>query len=117
MRGHLVAAQHALDQQFELAAGGFFAKQAGVEHLGVVEHQQVARAQQAGEFVKDAVHRRAGATGVQQAGAAALGRGLLGDEVFGQGEIKIAQGVGAGHGQMCGLSRTGRRVCATAEHA
>ena len=97
MRGHLVAAKHAFDQEFELAAGGFFAKQAGIEHLGVVEHQQVARAQQAGEFVKDAVHRL-GARGVKQARAAALGCGLLGDEVFGQGEIKIAQGVGGCHG-------------------
>ena len=97
VRGHLVAAQHAFDQQFELATSGFFAKQAGVEHLGVVEHQQVARAQQSGEFVKDAVHR-VGATGVKQTRAAALVRGLLGDELLGQGEIKIAQGVGGCHG-------------------
>ena len=94
---HLVAAEHALHQQFELAARGLFAKQAGVEHLSVVKHQQVARAQQTGQLVKDAVHCD-GATGVEQASITALGRGLLGDQVVGQGEIKVAEGVGGGHG-------------------
>jgi hypothetical protein len=50
--------QHALDQQFELAAGGLLAEQARLDHLRVVEHQQVAGAQQRRQLAEDAVDRR-----------------------------------------------------------
>ena len=46
VRDDLVARQHALDQQFDLAAGGLLAEQARLHDLRVVEHQQVAGAQQ-----------------------------------------------------------------------
>ena len=46
VRGDLVVAQHALDQQFGLAAGRLLAEQARLHDLGVVEHQQVARLEQ-----------------------------------------------------------------------
>ena len=57
MGGYLVAAQYAFNQQFHLTARGFFAKQAGVDDLGVVENQQVARLEQTGQLTEDAVHR------------------------------------------------------------
>ena len=48
----LVGQQHALDQHFQLATAGLLAKQAGFDHLGVVEHQQVAGAS-AGRAVRE----------------------------------------------------------------
>ena len=55
VRDHLVARQHSLDQQLQFAACGLLAKDAGLDHLGVVEDQQVARVEQAGQFAEDAV--------------------------------------------------------------
>ena len=60
VRHHLVVGQHALDQELKLAAGGLFAKQAGFDHLGVVEHQQVACTQQGFGEVKVEVAERVG---------------------------------------------------------
>ena len=84
--------QHALDQQFELAATGLLAKHARFDDAGVVEHQQVASAQQAGQVFKDAIDRLRGAA-VQQARGAALGRWVLGNQCRWQGEVEVAQGV------------------------
>ena len=97
VRGHLVAAQHALNEQLQLAAGGLFAKQARFEHAGVVHDQQIAGAQQAAQIAKNPV-RGWTVRGVQQPGAAALGRWLLGDQMRRQVKIKIAEGVGRRHG-------------------
>ena len=94
VRRHLVAGQHTFNQQLQLAAGGFFAKQAGVDDLGVVEHQQITGAQQLGQIVKNAVYRR-GTGAVQQTRAAALGCRVLGNQVLRQNEIEIAEGEGA----------------------
>ena len=96
MRHHLVARQHPLDQQLDLAAGGLLAKQAGLDDLCVVEDEQIASVQQGWQVAEDAVCRRlAGA--VQQAGGGALGGGVLGHQLGGQGEVEIADGEGA-HG-------------------
>jgi hypothetical protein len=76
--------QHALDQGLDAAAGGLLAMQAGLEHPGVVEHQQVAGLEQAGQFAEDPVHR-AVAAAIEQAGGAALGGGLLRDQFGGRG--------------------------------
>ena len=46
VRHDFVLGQHALNQEFELAPAGLLAKQARFHDLGVVEHQQVALAQQ-----------------------------------------------------------------------
>jgi putative ABC transport system permease protein len=54
------------------------AEQACLDDLGVVEHQQVARLQQAGQFAEDAVAGR-GLQGVEQARGAAFGGRLLGE--------------------------------------
>jgi hypothetical protein len=52
--------QHPLHQQFHLAPRGLLAKEPRLDDLRVVEHQQVARVQQPGQFMEDAVHRRGG---------------------------------------------------------
>ncbi len=51
-------------------------------------------AQQTGQFTKDAIDRFA-ATAIEQARGAAFGGGVLGDQPGGQGEIEVADGVGA----------------------
>ncbi len=94
VRRHLVAREHALNQQLQLATGGFFAKQTCLDDLGVVEHQQIARIQQQRQITKDAVHRLGGGA-IQQPRAAALGRRVLGNQLRGQGEIEIAEREGA----------------------
>ena len=65
VRHHLMARQHPLDQQLQLTARSFLAKDARLDHLGVVEDQQVAGIQQTGQFMKDAVHR-IGRTAIEQ---------------------------------------------------
>jgi S-adenosylmethionine:tRNA ribosyltransferase-isomerase len=65
------------------------------EHVMHSEWYEVPEAtQQAGQFAEDAVHRR-GAGAVEQAGGAAFGRRVLGNEFGGQRKIEIAEGVGA----------------------
>ena len=90
VRDDFVVLQHALDQQLDLAAAGLFAKDARLDHLGVVEDQQVAGLQQIGQLVEAAVHQ-GGFTRIQQAGSTALGSRVLGNQGFGQFEIEIAQ--------------------------
>ena len=86
-----VRLQHALDQQFQLAAGGLLAEQARLDHPRVVEHQQVAGAQQRGQVAEDAVDRRV-AGAVEQARGAAFGGGVLGHQFGRQVEIEIGEG-------------------------
>ncbi|MCY1504708.1 hypothetical protein D9M68_388890 [compost metagenome] len=96
VRDHLVALQHALDQQFELAAGRLLAEQARLDHARVVEDQQVARTKQRGQFLEDAVGRGiAGA--VEQTGGGAFGGGVLCHQLGRQMEIEIGKREGA-HG-------------------
>ena len=59
VRCDLVAAQHPFDQQFDPPACGFFAEQAGLDHPRVVEHQQIAGAQQARQCMEHPVDRAA----------------------------------------------------------
>jgi hypothetical protein len=96
VRHHLVAGagQHALHQQLHFATAGFFAVQARLDDLRVVEHQQVAGLEQVGQFAKDAVHRRVGPA-IQQARGTAFGCGVLGNQLGGQVKVEIAEGVGA----------------------
>jgi hypothetical protein len=91
VRDHVVAVQDALDQQFDLAAGGLLAIDAGLHHLGVVEDHQVAGFQQGGEVAKAPVCRLR-IRAIQQPRSAAFGRRVLGDQFGGQGEIEIADG-------------------------
>ena len=99
----LTALQHPLDQQLEPPAAGFLTIQPGLDHLGVVEHQQVAGLEQVGQLSKAPVGGR-GLPAVQQARAAALGGRVLGDQFGGQVKVKISQRENA-------LSLRGRRQC------
>ncbi len=90
MGDDFVVLQHALDQQLDLAAARFFAEDACLDHLGVVEDQQVACLQQIGELVEAAVCQM-WLPRIQQARATALGSRVLGNQCFGQFEIEIAQ--------------------------
>ena len=92
-RASSLGGQDAFDQQFQFAATGLLAKDAGLDDAGVVEDEQIAFAQQAGQFTEDAVCGRHGAA-VEQARCAALGGGVLCDEFGGQREVEVAEGVG-----------------------
>ena len=63
--------------------------------MGVVKHQQITAVQQVGQLVKDAIDQGLAAA-IEQARGAALGAGVLGDELRGQLEIKITQGKALG---------------------
>ena len=65
--------QHPFDQQFQLPAACFFAKETRVHHLRVVKHQQVTSIQQTRQVTEDAVHRLQRVARVKQARAAAFG--------------------------------------------
>jgi hypothetical protein len=90
VRPGLVGRQHALDQHLDATAGGLGAKQARLDHAGVVEHEQVTGVQQAGKIAKDAVGERGGGA-IEQARAAALGRRMLRDQLVGQLEVEVDQ--------------------------
>ena len=94
VRDDLMVRQHTFDQQFKFAASGLLAKKAGLDHACVVKHQQVTGAQQPRQLMKDAIDRRSAAA-IEQARGTALGDGVLGDQLGGQGEIKIANGESA----------------------
>ena len=51
---------------FQLATRVFRTKQAGVQHLGIVEHQQVTCAQQCWQRAENAIHRLR-SRGIEQA--------------------------------------------------
>ena len=95
VRHHLVAGQHALNQQLEFAARSLLAKNTRLDDLGVVEDQQVARIEQAGQIAKNAVHR-CRLRAIQQARAAALGGRVLCNQFGGKLKIKIAERERAG---------------------
>ncbi|MNV43816.1 hypothetical protein D3C71_1355460 [compost metagenome] len=85
MRQHTMVIQHALDQNFNLAAADLAAKHAGRDHPGIVEHQQIAGfqiIQQIGEY---AVRQRpARPVQLQQAATATLRLGIAGNQGLGK---------------------------------
>jgi len=93
--------QHALDQQFQLAAGGFFAEQARLDHL-VSLNTAVAALSKPGRSRK---MRSTAGCRCRRAGGSRCARGrVLGDQLRRQLEIKIAEsedaagvGIGSGH--------------------
>ena len=105
MRPDLVRArQHPLDQNLDRAAAGLAAEQPRLDDAGVVEDQQVARLQQARQLAEHAVDPRVAAT-VEQARAAALGGGMLGDQLGRQREVEVGEAVaevGERHGRQAG---------------
>ena len=90
MGQHTVAVEYTLDQDFQLAAGGFLAKQPRRNHPGVVEHHQVARPQVVEQIGELLVRQRpARAIEDQQTAAMALGQRVAGDQGIGEFEGKI----------------------------
>ena len=87
----------ALDQHLDLAAGGLVAVQPGLDDAGVVEDQQVAGPQQAGQVGEAPVMQLAGVIQVQQPAAAAFGGGRLGDELGRQLVVEVGNGERSGH--------------------
>jgi len=83
--------QYPLNQQLDLAACGLFTKDAGFDHLGVVEHQQVAWLQQAGQVFEDAVHGLSSHVRPAMRECAALGSRVLGNQFWGEVKVEIAQ--------------------------
>jgi hypothetical protein len=87
--------QHPFHQQFHPAAAVLLAEQPRLDHPRVVHHQQVVRTQQRRQFAEPAVVQRASRIDMQQAAAAAFGRGELGDQIGGEVEIEVGDTHGA----------------------
>ena len=95
----------AFDQDLDLSAAVLAAAQPGLDDAGVVEDQQVARAQQTGQVGELTVVQAAGAVQVQQpAGVAPFG-GMLGDQFGGQFVVELGNIEGVGHGWSGGPAR------------
>ncbi len=91
--------QHPLHQQFATTAAGLAPEQTRRDDPGVVEHQQIAGAQQIRQLAKHPVGEHAGrAVQGQQPAVAAPGRRMLGNQFRRQVETKILspQRVGPG---------------------
>jgi len=91
----LALAQHPLHQDLDTAARFLAPPQPGRNDPGIVEDQQIARAQQIRQIPKPAIGQRARfPVQMQQPAGRPLGHGLLGDEFRREVEMKI----GATHG-------------------
>jgi hypothetical protein len=86
-----MAADRPLDQHLDAPAAVLDAMQAGVQHARVVEHQQVALAQQGGQVGEAPVLQTAG-VGHQQAAGRALRQRELGDQFRRQVVVEIGEG-------------------------
>ena len=92
----LVHAEHAFQQQLDGAARGLDRAQSRLDHPCVVEDDEVAGGEKAGQVGERAVFDRV-AGDVQQAACRAGRRRRLRDELLRQREVEIGQAVGA-HG-------------------
>ena len=92
----LVRAEHALQQQFDGAAGGLDRAQSRLDHPRVVEDDEIAGGQETGQVAERAILDRV-AVDMQQAAFRARRRRRLGDERLRQREVEIGQPIGA-HG-------------------
>ena len=81
---------YTLDQDFNRPAGFLAPEQARRQHTGIVEHEQVTRPQQIGQFTKLAIdHGLAGHVELKQTTGRALGKRLLGNQLGRQIEMEI----------------------------
>ena len=91
-KGQRLAFGHdALDENLDLAAGGFAAEQPRLEDARVVQYDDILRRDQRRQIEEAPVVQRAGSVEMQQAALRAFGRGMLRDELFGQRVVEIAQ--------------------------
>ena len=101
LRTRFIVRQQPLDQEFDTSTAGLVAKQTRRNHPGVVENQQVARAQQQGQITHLLVGKRAAIRRhQQQATGRALRQGHLRDQ-FGR-QVKMEIGLLQGNSQRQG---------------
>ena len=103
--------QHAFDQRLDLSATGLAPQQPRLDHAGVVEHEQIVRAEQLLDVGEVQVAQR-GWRDVQQATCAAIGQRVLRNQLRRQLEVKIGErqltfGDGL-TGHACPLARNAR---------
>ena len=91
MRDRLVWRHQPLDQHLDATAGLLGPQQPRRQHPRIVEHQQVARPEQACQIAKPQVGRIAALRQVQQPAVAATRTRLLRNQALGQVVMKIAQ--------------------------
>ncbi|CAM2144622.1 hypothetical protein PT2222_160105 [Paraburkholderia tropica] len=94
LRERRARAGQALDEHLDLAAAGLLAEETRLQHLGIVEHQQIAGRDARGQIRDGAVGQPGGLDGIvhfQKAARAALGQGDLRDQCFGKIEIEIGK--------------------------
>ncbi len=90
MGQHAVRIEHALDENFQLAAGRFLPEQPRRNHPGIVEHHQIARAQMLKQISELTVCKGAARPiKGQQATTATLGQRVAGDQRIRYLEIKV----------------------------
>ena len=97
VREGFVGAEHALDQNFDPAAGGLLAEQAGLDDAGVVEHEDVARGEETGQLGEQMVRHRVAGQVQQAARAARLCRALR-DQFARKVVVEVVKRQGHAHG-------------------
>ena len=91
LRERFALRKHALDQHFDVSAGLLFPEEARLDHLRVVEYQQVAGREQLRQLGKGAVRERRRADAKQAAARARFAR-MLRDQLGGQLVIEFVDG-------------------------
>jgi hypothetical protein len=83
MRQNAPARQNALQQNLDAATGRLGSDHTGRDDPGVVENEQIAGAQQAGQIDEPSIRDFPGDIQMQQTAPRPLGRGMLRDQVRG----------------------------------
>lgn len=91
MGQHTMAVQHPLDENFQLAAGSFLAKQPRRNHPGIVEDHQIAWAQMLKQISELTVCKgTADPVQGQQSAGATLGQRVAGDQRIREFKSKVS---------------------------
>ena len=92
LRKHGVGLQHSLQQDLESATTGLASMEAGRNHTGIVEYQEVTAAQQAGQFVKTVMgHIAIDARQAEQPTAGTLGGWMRCNEFRRKIEVEVGK--------------------------
>jgi hypothetical protein len=92
LRKHCVGWQHSLQHYLESATTGLASMQTGRNHTGIVEHKEVAAAQQRRQLVKTVVgHRAIDARQAKQPTAATRGGRMRCNEFWRKIEVKVGK--------------------------